>query len=99
MGHPLKNPNATHYKKLNRDVVLQKLRDLELFSESDLYVARKLPKEVEGIDLIHALLVEEQIKGWCLGNIIKYSCRDKGQDKLDDEKIQDYKKFLQWLND
>lgn len=47
-------------------------------------------------DIIRAKLTPEQYEGFCLGNIIKYSCRAnwKGQKKRDIEKVGFYQMFL-----
>ena len=48
------------------------------------------------LDVIKAKLTDEQFQGYCLGNIIKYSCRAnfKGDFKRDIEKIGYYSKFI-----
>lgn len=47
-------------------------------------------------DIIRAKLTPEQYSGFCLGNIIKYSCRanHKGQFERDIEKVGFYQRFL-----
>jgi hypothetical protein len=53
---------------------------------------------IETIDIIKAKLTEEQLKGYLLGNIIKYSCRlnFKGSAERDAEKCKFYS---QWLSE
>lgn len=97
MNHPLKNPSATHYQKANRDEVLDELRQMEVFSEVDLYNAKHLPKRCDLIDVAHSLLTTEELKAVCKFMLIKYT-RDKGQDEADLVKSNDYKNFLQWLD-
>lgn len=51
---------------------------------------------IEVQDIIKAKLTAEQYRGFCLGNIIKYTCRanHKGQFDRDMEKASFYQKFL-----
>lgn len=52
--------------------------------------------QIEVQDIIRAKLTPEQYEGFCLGNVIKYSCRAnwKGQFDRDMEKTGFYAKFL-----
>lgn len=52
---------------------------------------------IETIDIIKAKLTPEQFEGYCLGNMIKYSCRmnHKGQFDRDNDKVNYYSGFLE----
>lgn len=55
---------------------------------------------IETLDIIKAKLTPEQLEGFFLGNIIKYSCRlnHKHEDTTrDKEKIRFYSQFLKEL--
>lgn len=96
--NPLKNKNATHYHNPKPlDEVIEKLKDTEIFADWELYEAERMSKKHETIDLVMALLTKEEMIGWAKGNIIKYLSRNKGQDDLDDEKVQDYIRFARWV--
>lgn len=51
-------------------------------------------------EIIKAKLTPEQYRGFCLGNIIKYSCRAnfKGKFERDIEKVGFYQQFLDVAN-
>lgn len=51
---------------------------------------------IEVQDIIRSKLTPEQYEGFCLGNIIKYSCRAnfKGSYERDIQKVGFYQKFL-----
>lgn len=55
---------------------------------------------IEVQEIIRAKLTSEQYQGFCLGNIIKYSCRAnfKGDFKRDMEKVGFYQSFLDKAN-
>ena len=55
---------------------------------------------IEVQEIIKAKLTPEQYRGFCLGNIIKYSCRAnfKGKFERDIEKVGFYQQFLDVAN-
>jgi len=52
-------------------------------------------KEVEVIDVIRVTLTDEQFKGYCKGNMIKYLLRDKLDADEDVSKAGAYIKFYE----
>lgn len=50
--------------------------------------------DIESVDVIRAILTEEEFKGWCKGNALKYLLR---AGKKDDE-IQDLAKAVVYIN-
>jgi hypothetical protein len=56
---------------------------------------------IETLDIIKAKLTPEQFRGYCLGNIIKYSCRAnwKGSFQRDISKAGYYSSFLKAEDD
>lgn len=56
---------------------------------------------IETLDIIKAKLTPEQFKGYCLGNMIKYSCRAnwKGAFARDIQKAGYYAAFLEHQDD
>ena len=52
---------------------------------------------IETIAVIRAKLTPEQFLGYCIGNVIKYSCRinHKGQPARDAEKVAQYSEWIQ----
>lgn len=52
---------------------------------------------IETIDIIEAKLTPDQFLGYCLGNIIKYTCRanHKGEFNRDMEKADVYREIMQ----
>lgn len=54
--------------------------------------------DVEGVDVIRAVLTPEEFKGWCKGNALKYSLRAGRKDPA--KEVQDLAKagvFLSWI--
>lgn len=51
-------------------------------------------KDVEAIDVIRAVLTEEEFAGYCRGNVIKYALRNKFDNEQDLAKAGQYIKFL-----
>jgi len=72
------------------------LNDTEFDPKSRYYDAGGI--EVQ--EIIRAKLTPEQYEGFCLGNIIKYSCRAnfKGCFRRDMEKVGYYQMFLDEMN-
>jgi hypothetical protein len=56
---------------------------------------------IETIDIIRAKLTEEQWRGYCLGNAIKYACRynHKGTPERDAEKAANYMTWIGEVNE
>ena len=55
---------------------------------------------IEVVDVIKAVLTDEEFKGWCKGNILKYLMRAGKKDKSKEK--QDFAKagvFISWLTD
>lgn len=55
---------------------------------------------IEVVDVIRAVLTDEEFKGWCKGNILKYLMRAGKKDKSKEK--QDFAKagvFISWLTD
>lgn len=55
---------------------------------------------IESVDVIKAVLTEEEFKGWCRGNALKYLMRAGKKDKSKEK--QDFAKagvFISWLTD
>lgn len=55
---------------------------------------------IEVVDVIKAVLTEEEFKGWCRGNALKYLMRAGKKDKSKEK--QDFAKagvFISWLTD
>lgn len=48
---------------------------------------------VQAIDVIKSVLTEEEMMGYCKGNVIKYILRERKKNKL-----EDIKKALMYLN-
>ena len=55
----------------------------------------KIFPDTEVIDLIRKCLTEEEFKGFCKGNILKYRLRDKENLDEDFAKSKEYKGYLQ----
>jgi hypothetical protein len=54
----------------------------------------KIFPDEEVIDLIRKCLTEEEFKGYCKGNILKYRLRDKHNNEEDFAKSKQYKDYL-----
>lgn len=55
---------------------------------------------IEAVDVIKAVLTEEEFKGWCRGNALKYLMRAGKKDKSKEK--QDFAKagvFISWITD
>lgn len=55
---------------------------------------------IESVDVIRAVLTEDEFKGWCRGNALKYLMRAGKKDKAKEK--QDFAKagvFISWLTD
>ena len=55
---------------------------------------------IEAVDVIKAVLTDEEFKGWCKGNALKYLMRAGKKDKSKEK--QDFAKagvFISWLTD
>lgn len=55
---------------------------------------------IESVDVIKAVLTEEEFKGWCRGNALKYLMRAGKKDKSKEK--QDFAKagvFISWITD
>lgn len=55
---------------------------------------------IEVVDVIRAVLTEDEFKGWCKGNALKYLMRAGKKDKSKEK--QDFEKagvFISWLTD
>lgn len=55
---------------------------------------------IEAVDVIKAVLTDEEFKGWCKGNALKYFMRAGKKDK--NKEKQDFAKagvFISWLTD
>lgn len=55
---------------------------------------------IESVDVIKAVLTEEEFKGWCRGNALKYLMRAGKKDK--NKEKQDFAKagvFISWITD
>lgn len=55
---------------------------------------------IEAVDVIKAVLTDEEFKGWCKGNALKYLMRAGKKDK--NKEKQDFAKagvFISWLTD
>lgn len=55
---------------------------------------------IEAVDVVRAVLTEEEFKGWCRGNALKYLMRAGKKDKAKEK--QDFAKagvFISWLTD
>lgn len=50
--------------------------------------------DMQVIDVIRKTLTEEEFRGFCKGNILKYRLRDKQDQKEDYEKAKKYKNYL-----
>lgn len=55
----------------------------------------KIFPDEEVIDLIKKCLTEEEFRGYCKGNILKYRLRDKNDIIEDFDKSKEYKRYLQ----
>jgi hypothetical protein len=71
---------------------------LEILTEFDIYKLKQLKGDLEAIDIIQTVLSKEELIGACKFNMLKYTLRDKGDDKADAIKVADYKSLLGWLN-
>ena len=55
---------------------------------------------IESVDVIRAVLTDEEFKGWCRGNALKYLMRAGKKDKAKEK--QDFAKagvFISWITD
>lgn len=55
---------------------------------------------IEAVDVVKAVLTEEEFKGWCRGNALKYLMRAGKKDKSKEK--QDFAKagvFISWITD
>lgn len=55
---------------------------------------------IEAVDVVKAVLTEEEFKGWCRGNALKYLMRAGKKDR--DKEKQDFAKagvFISWITD
>lgn len=55
---------------------------------------------IEAVDVVKAVLTEEEFKGWCRGNALKYLMRAGKKDK--NKEKQDFAKagvFISWITD
>lgn len=57
----------------------------------------QLNNGIESIDVIRGCLTEEEYKGWCKGNALKYQFRAGKKDPS--KTIEDYKKAMFFLNE
>jgi hypothetical protein len=55
----------------------------------------KIFPDMQVIDIIKKTLTDEEFKGYCKGNILKYRLRDKENINEDFEKSREYKMYLQ----
>ena len=68
----------------------------EILSRYDLEELINADRGLEAVDIIRARLTEEEFRGWCKGNALKYMLRaglkdDEGQD------VRKGMKFMGWL--
>lgn len=85
-----------YYLNCNNHVIAQNKAKVDIVHSPSHYKLRGL--DIESVDVIRSVLSDEEYKGWCKGNALKYLFR---AGKKDDE-IQDLSKcsvYLKWLTD
>lgn len=85
-----------YYLNCNNHAIAQNKVKVDMVHSPSHYKLRGL--DIESVDVIRSVLSDEEYKGWCKGNALKYLFR---AGKKDDE-IQDLSKcsvYLKWLTD
>ncbi|WP_251455335.1 DUF3310 domain-containing protein [Veillonella intestinalis] len=85
-----------YYLNCNNHAIAQNKAKVDMVHSPSYYKLRGL--DIESVDVIRSVLSDEEYKGWCKGNALKYLFR---AGKKDDE-VQDLSKcsvYLKWLTD